>query len=209
MPSRYLAKYLRLLCVQMPALKELILTATIRRYFNAFTDDEGIDTWTEKHRALMYSSAWIMARSRSLKYAVWDEEGTVVDGMLDDLRHKTRRDDRPLVQISISMYKKKPNFLQVMETPTTVREHMELGSLEEDEKTAKPATVRMMIFRDQDLLTVYTANSARHVEDPTRWLAGSRQSPKVPPLSVSTCTREQLFRDQEAVTRVHVVPRTL
>ena len=153
MPSRYLAKYLRLLCVQMPRLKEFVFTTTIRRNDQAYTQDGQIDTWTEKHRALLHASAWVMARHENLKSAIWDEEGTVVNGRLDDAKTALRQDWRPVVKLSVSMYAKPQNFLQVMETPEAIREFNNSRAPEEDEKVERPATVSMISSLDHQSLT--------------------------------------------------------
>ena len=147
MPSRYLAKYLRLLCIEMAALKELVLKTTIRRNHESYTDDRQIDTWTERHRGLLHTAAWVMGRNMSLKSAVWDEEGTVVNGILDDAKSIHRRDRRPIVQLSISMYAKQPESLKVVETPEAVRDYMESKSAEEAGKWDIPVTVSMIATR--------------------------------------------------------------
>ena len=118
MPAKYIGRYTRMLDMQMPQLGEFRITSKFGRWFRGQTLQPG-STWIENHRGLLWIAAWVTRSHPSLKYAVWDEKNTVHDNKLDDER-AAYFDERPLVELAVTICSGKPEDVQNMENPKHV-----------------------------------------------------------------------------------------
>ena len=115
MPSKYIGRYTRMLDTQMPRLAQFRITSKFGRWFRAKTLLPG-STWVENHRGLLWTAAWVTRSHPGLRFAVWDEKNTVYQNKIDDERAEYY-DQRPLVELAVTIYSTKPNNLQSFENP--------------------------------------------------------------------------------------------
>ena len=109
----------------MPQLRELVLTTELDRWRWPFLTGTYSTPWLERHRAMLFAPAWILSYHPRLKFAVWDEEKTVVDGELQDEIIVNDFDNRPTVRLTVTMSASKPSGLKLMATPEEIREYNE------------------------------------------------------------------------------------
>ena len=140
MPSKYLKTYRYLLRVQMPQLRELVFTTTLDRWRYPYLKGIPSTSWQEKHRAMLFAPAWIVPDHPWLKFVVWDEENTVVDGKLDDERYEWF-DQRETVRLTVTMAARRPGGLQYTGSPDEIRKFNETKTSDDDEKEILPVKV--------------------------------------------------------------------
>ena len=118
MPSKYIGRYTRMLDCQMPQLQEFKITTKFGRWYSPVTLDP-TNTWIENHRGMLWFAAWVTRSHPLLKCAAWDEKNTVYANTLDDERW-AQFDNRPPVELSITLYSVKPENVHVMKKPQEI-----------------------------------------------------------------------------------------
>ena len=118
MPTKYIKRYTYMFEQHMPGLSTLKITTKFGRWFVPVMIHP-YNIWIETNAGLLWFAAWITRSNDRLRYALWDEKNSVSGNRLDDARLPDW-DERPLVELSVTLTKKKPEGIQVTRDPNEI-----------------------------------------------------------------------------------------
>jgi hypothetical protein len=121
-PSKNIGRYVRMLERDLPRLHLLQVTTVFGRWQWPVTHSPN-NTWIESNRGLIWFASWLTRDHSSLKYAVWSEENTVNNNVLDDHYPLDGGwDDRKDVRLTVTFSEDRPVGLKIMEHPAEIQE---------------------------------------------------------------------------------------
>jgi hypothetical protein len=165
----------------MPELHELRITTRFDQWRYPVTH-EPTNVWIENNRGLLWTAAWATRNHTMLKYAVWDEHKTVVDGKIDDeIYVKPVWDDRPTIRIEVTITKTKPGSLQNADRQEGIEKRNAMLVNGEDPEVIRPLEVRLPFpHLNRARANRCAGCSPRLLQDPTYWLPRSLHKHHVP-----------------------------
>ena len=119
-PSKNIGKYVRMLERDLPRLHLLQVTTVFGRWQWPVTHSPS-NTWIECNRGLIWFASWLTRDLSSLRYALWSEENTVNNNVLDDHLDEGW-DDREDVRLTVTLSTDRPVGLRIMERPAEIQE---------------------------------------------------------------------------------------
>ncbi|ETN47107.1 uncharacterized protein HMPREF1541_01297 [Cyphellophora europaea CBS 101466] len=144
-PSMYLGRYMRMV-ENMTGLQKLTVTTTTRGLPRTHVP---CSHWVEVNRGLLHLASWTTLRSPRLKYAVWEESGTVLNNRIEQRWSDGR--------LSVVIGTKRPRNLRQMANPLAA---MERNSRLWDERAALRETLHanyLAIWNYEEQMVDYLA----------------------------------------------------